>query len=91
MPLRRVTGRVTPPTYGGTMTAHEVFSSLLWIVLLGYIVYLGWFMVTTISGWGAPDDRHGADTAPPPTSEPDADLFDWPPTDAPEFERRQAS
>ena len=55
MPIYPVSARMTsrapepvrPPRYGDVMTAHEVFTSLFWVVLLGYVVYLGW----SIRGW----------------------------------------
>ena len=74
------------------MTAHEVFSSLLWIVLLGYVAYLGWFIVTTVSGWGSTDqvDLIGPGTHANPDEPLDADLFEWPPPVS-DDERRRAS
>ena len=76
MPLRRVLGRVTPGPYGDTMTAHEALTALLWLVLLGYLVYLGWFVVTTVSGWGSPDDRVPDAGGHSPTDATHADFFD---------------
>ena len=30
------------------MTANEVFTSLFWLVVIGYLTYLGWFVVDTV-------------------------------------------
>ena len=87
MPLRRVLGRVTPCPYGDTMTAHEVLTALLWLVLLGYLVYLGWFVVTTVAGWGG-DTPDELGSASPPVGN-DADLFEL--TQRPDTVERRAS
>ena len=31
------------------MTTHEVLTSLFWLVLIGYVAYLGWFVYHSIN------------------------------------------
>jgi hypothetical protein len=30
------------------MTANEIFTSLFWLVVIGYLTYLGWFTVEAV-------------------------------------------
>lgn len=60
------------------MTAHEVFTALLWIVLMGYLIFLGWFVMSTIGGWRTRTPRPKSPNHPAVRAQhDDTDLFEW--------------
>ncbi|MGI9666282.1 MAG: hypothetical protein ACR2N2_04155 [Acidimicrobiia bacterium] len=60
------------------MTAHEVFTALLWLVLLGYLIFLGWFVMSSVGGWRTRQPRQRSPLHPAVRAQQiDDDLFEW--------------